>query len=664
MRRLALVAALLALAREHSRSRAAVAGTPARSRPVPAAVELRARLLVLDFGPGRESARRPERTARPAPQAIEPAPEGEPHGRPQRSQPARPRSRARLKSALAPRDGAVRAHRARRRGPPGRLSASGSTESDRPGHLLVVQGNADIYGQLLGNLVTVDGDVVVHPGGVVSGDILDAGRRGARQGGEIGGEVRTLPVHHRRSVAPLRPQPPAPSALANVFRPDWPGVVGRVPHARRARLRAGDVRAAESRSGVRHRLAFLRPRLRRPACWARSCCSRPSACWWSGLILSVAGILLLPFAVVVYALLVVVGAVGGFLAVAHAMGETYTRRRLALGAMIGSPNSYRYLLVGLGALAALWLAWAVFGWVPVAGDADPGRGLPRDLAARHGRLRRGAAEPGGDPGELRRPAAFRPRRSPTSTSGPRRSSACPPRAGPAARGRPRGGSDAPRALSRRLRSCSGAASAAAQSDAPVHHLPAAPRRDPAATRGWSTRAGGAAARAGPRQRALPDGRHPTTRTATCPSATYDAARGAWRSGSSRRARAACGSSPRSQLRQTATVAFSPARRPRPRARPGGGATPTSSWAVSGSTALTLEAGASRAMVRFSQPNARALPRGASSAAGAAELSVLGLGNSRCDRIAFEGGMGKVTLDFGGAWTSSTAGRRSRWRWAS
>ena len=32
--------------------------------------------------------------------------------------------------------------------------------------------------------------------------------------------------------------------------------------------------------------------------------------------------------------------------------------------------------------------------------------------------------------------------------------------------------------------------------------------------------------------------------------------------------------------------------------------------------------------------------------------MLGLGNSRCDRIAFEGGVGRVTLDFGGAWTSS------------
>jgi predicted membrane protein len=32
---------------------------------------------------------------------------------------------------------------------------------------------------------------------------------------------------------------------------------------------------------------------------------------------------------------------------------------------------------------------------------------------------------------------------------------------------------------------------------------------------------------------------------------------------------------------------------------------------------------------------------------------MGLGNSRCDRIRFEGGVGRVTLDFGGAWSSSS-----------
>ena len=61
-----------------------------------------------------------------------------------------------------------------------------------PGHLLVVQGTADVYGKLLGNLVTVEGDVVLHPGGVVSGDILTLGGEVRDEGGEIGGEVRTF----------------------------------------------------------------------------------------------------------------------------------------------------------------------------------------------------------------------------------------------------------------------------------------------------------------------------------------------------------------------------------------------------------------------------------------------------------------------------------------
>jgi hypothetical protein len=69
------------------------------------------------------------------------------------------------------------------------------------------------------------------------------------------------------------------------------------------------------------------------------------------------------------------------------------------------------------------------------------------------------------------------------------------------------------------------------------------------------------------------------------------------------------------------------------------------------TRLDLKTGASRAVVRFSQPNAARCAR-ATISAGAAEVSVLGLGNSRCDEIEFEGGMGKVMLDFGGGWSSS------------
>jgi hypothetical protein len=270
---------------------------------------------------------------------------------------------SRLKPALTPKDGPIRLTVP---GGTARLGdfSVGSTESVS-GPLLVVQGDADVYGRLLGNLVTVDGDVIVHPGGLVTGDILALGGEVRDLGGEIGGEIRTL-----RSTTifaqPAAAAAPPPSALETVVR-RLAGVIG--VFLTLAALGFGLV-------------TFGRPNLEVVSDTVTHSFGRAFATGLLGqilllptfgmlvvgLVLSVAGILLLPFAVVVYGLLVVVGIVGGFLAVAHAMGETYTRRRLALGAMLGSPNSYRYLAVGLGGLVSLWLAWAVFGWVPVAGD--------------------------------------------------------------------------------------------------------------------------------------------------------------------------------------------------------------------------------------------------------------------------------------------------------
>jgi hypothetical protein len=67
--------------------------------------------------------------------------------------------------------------------------------------------------------------------------------------------------------------------------------------------------------------------------------------------------------------------------------------------------------------------------------------------------------------------------------------------------------------------------------------------------------------------------------------------------------------------------------------------------------VRLEAGASRASVRFSAPN-RTRCESAVFAAGAADLAIYRLGNSRCEKVKVEGGVGKLTLDFGGAWTAT------------
>lgn len=268
-----------------------------------------------------------------------------------------------LRSALDPSTGGVRltvpGGTARR----GSFSL-GSTES-LSGHLLVVEGNADIYGQLNGNLVTVRGDVIVHRGGVVSGDILTLGGQVRDEGGEIGGEVRAF-----RSTIILSPLAQAPreslTPLQTVFR-RAAGVIGvflsllvlgfgLVMFGRQhLEIVSDTVSHSFGRAFVTGLLGqiLLLPTF---------------GMLVVGLILSVAGILLLPFAVAVFILLAIVAIVGGYLAVAHAMGETYTRRRLALGVTMSSVNSYRYLIVGLVALAALWAAWALFGWVPVAGS--------------------------------------------------------------------------------------------------------------------------------------------------------------------------------------------------------------------------------------------------------------------------------------------------------
>jgi len=300
----------------------------------------------------------------PTPQAIAPAPEGSaPVNLGDLSKPQD--LEAKLRAALRPTDGTTRVTVTDGIARLGAFTIG--TDQQMRGHLLVVRGDADVYGHLQGNLVTVDGDVFVHDGGVVVGDILALGgevRHGEKA--EIGGEVRQLRT--TTVLAPVTPpaEPPAPSALETVFR-RGAGVVGvfltlcvlgfgLVMFGRpNLEVVSDTVSHSFGRSFITGLLGqiLLLPTF---------------GMLVVGLILSVAGILLLPFAVAVYVLLVVVGVVGGYFAVAHAMGETYVRRRMALGAIVGSPNSYRYLLIGLGALAACWLAWAAFGWVPVAGN--------------------------------------------------------------------------------------------------------------------------------------------------------------------------------------------------------------------------------------------------------------------------------------------------------
>ena len=133
-----------------------------------------------------------------------------------------------------------------------------------------------------------------------------------------------------------------------------------------------------------------------------------------------------------------------------------------------------------------------------------------------------------------------------------------------------------------------------------------------------------------------------------PISDYDASRNAVALGLRRGGTGGVRVVSREQLQQSANVAFSPGAE-----LDLGAADADLELGGLRLASLDFQTGASRSVVRFSRPNATRC-RSAELTSGAAELSVVGLGNSRCDRIVVEGGVGSVTLDFGGAWTSSSA----------
>ena len=226
------------------------------------------------------------------------------------------------------------------------------------GNLLVLRGAMDLFGRVTGNVVSLDGDIVMHPGAVVGGDALAIGGRIRDRGGVIQGERRSLGQAAGEPAAPgvLRAALTRGAGLAGVLLTLGLLGFGLVLFARPNLETVSDT--------VIHNLlrSFLAGLL------AQILALPTFGMLITGLVLSVVGILLVPFVVVVFVLLLVAAIVGGFLAVAHAIGETNIRRRMAAGIMVGSANSYRYLFIGLAGIAAVWLGWILFGWVPVAGS--------------------------------------------------------------------------------------------------------------------------------------------------------------------------------------------------------------------------------------------------------------------------------------------------------
>jgi len=75
------------------------------------------------------------------------------------------------------------------------------------------------------------------------------------------------------------------------------------------------------------------------------------------------------------------------------------------------------------------------------------------------------------------------------------------------------------------------------------------------------------------------------------------------------------------------------------------------------TELKIETGASESHLSFDQPNSARM-KTLKLSAGIAAFEATGLGNARFDSLEFEGGMGDITLDFGGKWSGDARARVS------
>lgn len=236
------------------------------------------------------------------------------------------------------------------------------------GDLVVYKGAADVFGEVTGNVVSLFGDVTLHRGALVGKSAVSVGGSVNNDGGTVRGDTRIIAREDldRADVAPAAPAAvprarQATSAIDRVFR-DVRDVVavfialamlgfGTVFFGRRYLEVAADT--ATHSFGRSFVVGLLGQLLLLPT----------FAMLIVGLICTVVGILLLPFVAVAFVIAAIVAAVGGYLAVAHAVGETFTRRRMAHGAFVRAPNAYGYLFTGLIGLLGLWAAAALTGWM-------------------------------------------------------------------------------------------------------------------------------------------------------------------------------------------------------------------------------------------------------------------------------------------------------------
>lgn len=223
----------------------------------------------------------------------------------------------------------------------------------------VAQGPIVVLGTVDGSVVSLGSDVTVGAGGHVTGDALSVGGQVLADSGRVDGEIRTM------SALPALIDAPAPVAQAR-------SPLERTVAA--AKVVAGSFGVLLVVAiGV---LLFAAPNLREVV---ETVEVRFARAFWVGLVgqllilpglvvlcfalaLTLIGILLIPFAIVAYAVAIAGLVTLGFLAVAQLIGSAVWRGRDASDRL----RAFGTLVAGVAIFFSLWMLAALLVWAPLA----------------------------------------------------------------------------------------------------------------------------------------------------------------------------------------------------------------------------------------------------------------------------------------------------------
>lgn len=228
------------------------------------------------------------------------------------------------------------------------------------GTYAVARGDLQVRGRITGNAIAVHGDVIVYPGGSVAGNAIAVDGRVRTAGGVVEGDVRSIRGLTGNLLARAAGSGAAPAPLST-----W-GAMKQVLgwFAILVAIGIGVLLFAERNlDGVVHVLDTQFARSFWVGLLTQIAAIPALTILLLALVVSLLGILLIPFAVVAYIIALAGLVTLGFLAVSRFTGRAFFR-----GARDSRAVHLRSLFVGLIVYLGLWFVAATFSWTPVAGS--------------------------------------------------------------------------------------------------------------------------------------------------------------------------------------------------------------------------------------------------------------------------------------------------------